>query len=47
VAVLPVTAAGIERDGFRDDALAIDASMGGENAGWAGIYLTTVPEEFE
>ena len=42
---LPVTAMGIERDGFRGNALAINVSMGTEEAGWAGIYLTTVPEE--
>ena len=34
---------GIERDGFRGDAFAITVSMGSEEAGWAGIYLTTVP----
>ena len=38
---------GIERDGFRGDAFAINVSMGSEEAGWAGIYLTTVPEELE
>mgnify|MGYP003424990489 CR=1 FL=1 len=31
------------RDGFRGDALAINVSMGSEEAGWAGIYLTAVP----
>ena len=40
---IPVTSMGIERDGFRGDALAINVSMGSEEAGWAGIYLTTVP----
>jgi hypothetical protein len=40
---LPVTKMGIERDGFRGDAFAITVSMGSEEAGWAGIYLTTVP----
>ncbi len=40
---IPVTAMGIERDGFRGDALAINVSMGSEEAGWAGIYLTSVP----
>jgi hypothetical protein len=42
-AVLPVTAMGVERDGFRGDALAITVSMGTEAAGWAGVYLTRVP----
>jgi hypothetical protein len=42
-AILPVTAMGVERDGFRGNALAINASMGTEAAGWAGIYLTTMP----
>ncbi len=40
---LPITGIGIERDGFRGDALAVNVSMGTEAAGWAGIYLTTVP----
>ena len=40
---IPVTTMGIERDGFRGDALAINVSMGSEEAGWAGIYLTSVP----
>ncbi len=44
---IPVTSMGIERDGFRGDAFAINVSMGSEEAGWAGIYLTTVPEELE
>ncbi len=40
-----VTALGIERDGFRERNLAITASMlqPETSAGWAGIYLTTVP----
>ncbi len=42
---LPVTAMGIERDGFRGNLLAVNVSMGTEVAGWAGIYLTTVPDE--
>jgi hypothetical protein len=41
-AVLPVTEMGIERDGFRGNALVINASMGSEETGWAGIYLTEV-----
>lgn len=43
-AVLPVTEMGIERDGFRGNSLVINASMGTEEAGWAGIYLTEVPK---
>ena len=42
-APLPVTEMGIERDGFRGRWLVINASMGTEEAGWAGIYLTSVP----
>ena len=33
---------GIERDGFRGSTLVINASMGSEETGWAGVYLTTV-----
>jgi hypothetical protein len=40
--VLPVTEIGIERDGFRGNSLVINASMGTEEAGWAGVYLTEV-----
>jgi hypothetical protein len=40
--VLPVTEVGIERDGLRGDTLVINASMGAEETGWAGIYLTEV-----
>jgi hypothetical protein len=40
---LPVTVMGIERDGFRGNLLALAVSMGTEEAGWAGIYLTVVP----
>lgn len=39
---LPVTEMGIERDGFRGYSLAINVSMGTEEAGWAGVYLTEV-----
>jgi hypothetical protein len=42
--ILPVTEMGLERDGFRGNALAINLSMGTEEAGWAGIYLTHVPK---
>ena len=41
--VLPVTEMGIERDGFRGNSLVINVSMGTDEAGWAGIYLTDVP----
>ena len=43
-----ITAVGIERDGFREGRIAITASMVYEDPltsiGWAGIYLTSVPE---
>jgi hypothetical protein len=39
---LPVTEMGIERDGFRGNTLVINARMGSEETGWAGVYLTTV-----
>ncbi|HEV2273872.1 MAG TPA: hypothetical protein VGR96_06880 [Acidobacteriaceae bacterium] len=42
---LPITALGIERDGFRGRWLAVSVSMGTEAAGWAGIYLTGIPNE--
>lgn len=45
--ILPVTEMGLERDGFRGRWLAINVSMGTEEAGWAGIYLTMVPVEFD
>lgn len=43
-APLPVTDVGIERDGFRGRWLTINASMGTEEAGWAGVYLAGVSE---
>lgn len=43
-APLPVTAMGIERDGFRGRLLAITVSMGTEEAGWAGIYMTRITD---
>lgn len=39
---LPIASVALERDAFRGDWLAITASMGTEEAGWAGIYLTEV-----
>jgi hypothetical protein len=39
---LPVTEMGIERDGLRGANLALNVSMGTEEAGWAGIYLTQI-----
>ncbi|MGC8490640.1 MAG: hypothetical protein ACP5SH_02770 [Syntrophobacteraceae bacterium] len=39
---LPVTEMGIERDGFRGNALAINVTMGSEETGWGGVYLTEV-----
>ena len=41
---LPIVSLGLERDGFRGDWLGITASMGVEEVGWAGIYLTHVTE---
>ncbi|ACK67744.1 protein of unknown function DUF1555 [Rippkaea orientalis PCC 8801] len=42
---LPITSLSIEREGLRNGWLAIAASMGNEEASWAGIYITrTVPE---
>lgn len=45
---IDIVSLGIERDGFRNSRLAINASMegtiDGEDVGWAGIYVTTVPE---
>jgi len=41
---LPIVSLGIERDGFRNGRLAIAASMATEEEGWAGIYMTQVPE---
>ncbi len=43
-AMLPVTEMGLERDGFRGNSLAINVSMGTEEAGWAGVYLTRLPK---
>ena len=40
---LPIASLALERDAFRGDWLAITASMGVEEAGWAGIYLTHMP----
>ena len=45
---IPIVSLGIERDGFRNGRLVINASMegtiDGEDVGWAGIYMTQVPE---
>lgn len=41
---LPIVSLGIERDGFRNGRLAIAASMATDEAGWAGIYVSSVPE---
>ena len=42
---LTITKLGIERDGFRGRSLVLSVAMGSEDAGWAGIYMTTVPDE--
>jgi hypothetical protein len=39
-----IVSLGIERDGFRNGNLAIAASMANADAGWAGIYVSSVPE---
>ncbi|HSE13099.1 MAG TPA: hypothetical protein VLB69_10740 [Rudaea sp.] len=41
-AALPITELGIERDGFRGNYLVINARMGAEETGWAGIYFTDI-----
>lgn len=41
---LPIVSLGIERDGFRNGKLAINASMANAEEGWAGIYVTSIPE---
>jgi hypothetical protein len=41
---LRITSVAVERDGFRGRWLAVNASMGTEEAGWAGIYVTQMPE---
>jgi len=41
-APLPVTSMGIERDGFRGKSIAVTISMGTEEAGWGGIYVSEV-----
>jgi len=37
--VLPISGLALEREAFRNGWLAVTASMGTEEAGWAGIYL--------
>ena len=41
---LPVIDMSIERDGFRGRLLAINVSMGTEDSGWGGVYITDVGE---
>lgn len=41
---LPITALGIERDGFRNGWLAISAAMADEESSWAGVYVARTPE---
>ena len=41
---LPITSLGIERDGYRNGWLTINASMANADTGWAGIYIARVPE---
>ncbi len=41
---MAVTSLGIERDGFRNGWLAINAGMANADASWSGIYVTRIPE---
>lgn len=41
---MPITALGIERDGFRNGWLGISASMANEDASMAGVYVTRIPQ---
>lgn len=45
---LDITALAIERDSFRNGWLVVNAAMegiiGGEELGWAGVYITHIPE---
>jgi hypothetical protein len=41
-ATLPVTEMGLEREGLRGNTLVINLSMGTEEEGWAGIYMTRI-----
>lgn len=40
---LPIASLALERDALRGDWLAITASMGSSEKGWAGVYLTQLP----
>lgn len=39
---LPIREVGLERDGFRGRYLVIEVSMGDEEDGWAGIYISDI-----
>lgn len=39
---MAITGLSLERDGFRGRKLAVTATMANEEAGWGGIYMTTV-----
>lgn len=41
---MQITSLGIERDGFRNGWIAINAGMANEEESWAGIYVAQVPE---
>ena len=41
---LPIVSLGVERDGFRNGRLAINASMDNGDETWAGVYVAPVPE---
>lgn len=40
--VLPIVGVGIERDGFRENKLAITATMADAENGWGGIYIANI-----
>jgi hypothetical protein len=41
---LPIIGIGVERDGFRNNRLAITASFADDENSWAGIYVTNIPD---
>lgn len=41
---MAITSLGIERDGFRNGWLAINAGMANADASWSGVYVTRIPE---
>ncbi len=41
---MQITSLGIERDGFRNGWLAINAGMANADESWSGVYVTRIPE---